>query len=157
MGGTNVVIRAASSLDLALTESLVDAVNAASAAGLTAVIDPHTRRCDDDLAAPEYLVGPARPCPPECLADCVPSAAEVAWTGHVRLYTDESVWTIDLERGRLCRTDPDVDVRFVRARDWVDVIAVHVGPRRLRATLCDGLVVSAPRRHDHRPLEPACA
>jgi len=157
MGGANVVIRAARSLDLALTESLVAAVNAANAAGATAVVDPHTHRCDDQLAAFEHFVTPARPCPDDCRAECRPSAAEVAWTGHMRLYADESVWTIDLERGRLCRTDPGVDVRFVQARDWDDVIAVHVGPNRLRATCRDGLVVSAPRRYDHRPLEPACA
>ncbi len=156
MGGDNLVIRAASAVDLDRTRSLVDAVNAASAAGVTVVIDPHTERCDDGLAAfAERVLVPCRD-----HRTCTPAPAEVASTGCVRLLGDETVWTIDLEGGRLCRTDDVVDLRFVPASAWIDVVAVHVGPQRLRASTNDGRVFSTSRRHggnDRRPQEPVCA
>jgi hypothetical protein len=153
MGGDNVVIRAASAIDLARTRSLVDAVNAASDAGVTVVIDPHTERCDDGLAAlGERVHGPCRDHP-----SCRPAPAEVASTGCVRLFGDATVWTIDLVRGRLCRTDVGVDLRFVAASAWIDVVAVHVGPTRLRATTNDGRVFSTARLHRERPPASRCA
>lgn len=154
MGGENLVIRAASAVDLDRTRSLVDAVNAASASGVTVVIDPHTERCDDRLAALGERV--ATPCVDH--RACQPAPVEVASTGCVRLLGDETVWTVDLERGRLCRTDTSVDLRFVPASAWIDVVAIHVGPRRLRASTNDGRVFSTARRHgDRRPPEPICA
>jgi hypothetical protein len=156
MGGDNLVIRAASAVDLDRTRTLVDAVNAASAAGVTVVIDPHTERCDDVLAAfGERVLVPCRD-----HNACTPAPVEVASSGCVRLLGDDTVWTIDLEGGRLCRTDDAIDLRFVPASAWIDVVAVHVGPRRLRASTNDGRVFSTARRHDdhdRRPHEPVCA
>ncbi len=156
MGGENLVIRAASAVDLDRTRSLVDAVNAASAAGVTVVIDPHTERCDDGLAA--FAERVLVPCTDH--RACLPAPVEVASTGCVRLFGDDTVWTVDLERGRLCRTDGAVDLRFVPASAWIEVVAVHVGPQRLRASTNDGRVFSTARRHDdhdRRPPEPICA
>lgn len=152
MGGDNVVIRAAREIDLERTRSLVDAVNAASDAGVTVVIDPHTERCDDVLAS----LGERAALPCHLHPSCRPAPAQVASTGCVRLLGDDTVWTVDLERGRLCRTEAVVDLRFMSASAWIEVVAVHVGPNRMRATTNDGRVFSTARLHEERSSASVC-
>lgn len=145
MGGTNIVIRASAHVGRSFTTTITDAINAATDADTTVVIDPDPIRCNDTFAAYQD-----RETGPGCTLheSCRPVAADVVATGVVRLRTERRSWLVDVGRGALCQCDGDVDVRFLGPGSWTRVVAICVTPSRLIALLPHGGMVSAGRAHD---------
>jgi hypothetical protein len=143
MGGTNIVIRSTAELDHAYTTSLVAAVNAATDADVDVVIDPHSVRCDDGFASYEH------PRSDRCVEHdrCRPTAAAAVASGVIRVPAESTVWTIDVARGRLCRTDSDIGLRFLGPEAWTRVVAVCITPSRLVALQVGGGTLSERRAH----------
>lgn len=143
MGGANLVIRASSHFDHASTTSLVSAVNAAADADVAVVIDPPSVRCDDVFARYGY----------ERIAECRdhdgcrPASVHVVGSGVIRIAAEQTVWTIDVAHGRLCRSDGPLDVMFLGPEAWTPVVAVCITPSRLVALLLDDAHVSERRAH----------
>lgn len=144
MGGANIVIRASAHTDRAYTATIAEAINAASAADTTVVLDPEPMQCDDTFAAfQEEAVDPACPIHDRCR----PVAADVLRAGVVRLRTERFSWMLDVNASRLCRLDRDTDVRFLSDAAWDRVVALCITPSRLIARLPDGRLLSARRAH----------
>ncbi len=144
MGGTNLLIRATAHVGRSFTTTITDAINAATDAQTTVVLDPEPIRCDDAFAA--YQEGrTSSPC--AIHTSCRPAAADVVAAGIVRLHTERRSWLVDIGRGALCRWDGDVDVRFLGPESWTSVVAVCVTPTRLIALLPHGGMLSAGRAH----------
>jgi hypothetical protein len=144
MGGSNIVIRASAHTDRAYTATIAEAINAASDADTTVVVDPEPMRCDDVFAAYEDGVAES-PC---TIHDrCRPVAADVMRAGVVRLRAERFSWVLDVNRGRLCRLDRNTDVRFLGEEAWQRVVAVCITRSRLVARLPDGRLLSARRAH----------
>jgi hypothetical protein len=143
MGGTNIVIRSTAELDHAYTTSLVAAVNAATDADVDVVIDPHSVRCDDAFASYQH------PRSDMCVEHqrCRPAAAAAVASGVIRIPAESTVWTVDVARGRLCRTDGDIGLRFLGPEAWTRVVAVCITPSRLVALRVGGGTVSERRAH----------
>jgi hypothetical protein len=149
MGGANLVIRASTHFDQASTISLVGAVNAAADADVAVVIDPSTVRCDDEFARYGYeRIADCRD-----HRDCRPDAVEVVGSGIIRIAAERTVWTIDVARGLLCRTDAPLDVRFLGPDAWTPVVAVCVTPSRLVALLRHDAHLSERRAHGSAAVE----
>lgn len=145
MGGTNILIRATAHVGRSFTTTIADAINAATDADTTVVIDPDPIPCGDDFAAYHDTSSPSA-----CtLHDpCRPAAAEVAAAGIVRLRTERRAWLLDVGNGALCQHDGEIDVRFLGPDSWMRVVAVCVTPSRLIALLPHGGLLSASRAHD---------
>jgi hypothetical protein len=144
MGGANIVIRANSHVDHGYTTTLAEAINAATEADTSVVVDPAPIRCDDKFAA--YVDGsPTTPCSvhPSCRA----VAAEVVAAGVVRLRTERRSWLIDVSNGRMCHLDGHINLRFLSDQAWTRVVAVCVTPSRLIALMPNGRLLSARRAH----------
>jgi hypothetical protein len=144
MGGQNIVLRASAHADRAYTATIAEAINAASDADTTVVVDPAPIRCDDLFAA--YHEGVVEPA---CAIHdrCRPVAAEVMRAGVVRLRTERDSWMLDVNGGRLCRLGRHTDVRFIGDEAWERVVAVCITRSRLVARLPDGRLLSARRAH----------
>jgi hypothetical protein len=145
MGGTNILIRATAHVGRSFTATIADAINAATDADTTVVIDPEPIPCDDSFAAYTDTGAAA-----ECTVhdSCRPVAAEVVAVGIVRLRTERRSWLVDVAKGVLCRCDGDVDVRFLGPESWTRVVAICITPSRLIALLPHGGMLSAGRAHD---------
>ncbi|MFZ9016486.1 MAG: hypothetical protein ACO23O_05795 [Ilumatobacteraceae bacterium] len=146
MGGGNLLVRTAPSIDRDDTVCLVDVINAAGETGTVVVVDPYPVPCDD-LFAGEPLADDAADCPEHL--ECTPAAATVAGVGVVRLQAESAWWMLDVAAGRLCRTSRRVEPCFVPVDQWTEVVAVAVTPTRLRALTADGMVITRYRAHGH--------
>ena len=144
MGGDNLVIRACAHTDRAYTATIAEAINAATDADTTVVVDPESIRCDDMFAAYHESVVD-RVC--DLHQPCRPVAADVVRLGVVRLRTEAFSWILDVNAGRLCRLDRRTDFRFLGADAWERVVAVCITRSRLIARLPDGRLLSARRAH----------
>ena len=144
VSGQNVVIRANAHVDRAYTTSLADVINAAANTNTCVVIDPEPIRCDDRFAAYE-AAGADRTCPQH--PACRPADAEVATAGVVRIRAENTVWLIDVCKGRFCQTNSDLDLRFLGDAAWRSLVAVCVTPTRLIALGPHGELTSARRAH----------
>jgi hypothetical protein len=142
--GPNVVIRSTSDVDQAYTASLADVINAAASTETCVVIDPAPIPCDDAFAAYE-ATATDRSCGVH--EGCRPSAAEAAAAGVVRLHAECTVWLIDVGKGRFCRMDDSLDLRFLDEKAWRPLVAVCITPTRLIALGTDGNLTSARRAH----------
>lgn len=152
ISGPNVVVRATAHIDRAYTTSLADVINAASDTHTCVVIDPEPIRCDDTFAAYQRP-DKDRSC---TLHDtCRPVGAEVAMAGVVRIPAQDTVWLIDVSKGRLCQVDHSVDPRFLSHDAWTPIVAVSVTPTRLTALNTNGTQSSAARAHPARHGSPA--
>jgi hypothetical protein len=141
MGGPNLVIRATAHVDRAYTASLAEVLNAASATDTSVVIDPDPIRADDSFVqfrADDPLTTRSR-------ADGQPVPVEAVAVGVVRIRAERSTWLVDVGHGRCCRTDVDVDVRFLGDDAWTPIVAVCVTPTSLVALGVDGCLLSADR------------
>ena len=149
----HLVIRAPTDLDLEMTEVLLVAAASAVAAGSTAMVD-----LDPDTASDELL---ARR-PQRHVTTCVTGnggPVSVLGAGYVRLTTYDACWTIDLSRGRLCRSDDAIDPHFVGPDDWIPIQALWVAPTNVTALTNDGTYLSTiaewTTRHPARHPAPA--
>ena len=133
----HLVIRRPDQLDIHLTLVLVDAVAAALRGGSTVMIDLDPETESGDLVA----IGPSAGADPVTPIDG--TAASVLGPGCVSVSTGESLWTIDLSRSRLFRSDTAVDPAFVAADDWMSVRAVWLTCTSITALSVDGRYVSA--------------
>jgi hypothetical protein len=145
MGGSNILIRATAHVGRSFTATIADAINAATDADTTVVIDPEPIRCDDSFAAYDDD-GVGAGC--SVHESCRPVAADVVATGIVRLRTERRSWLVDVGRGVMCQCDGDVEVRFLGPESWTRVVAICITPTRLIALLPHGGMVSAGRAHD---------
>ncbi len=124
-------------VDLEMTEVLVMAAASAVTSGATVMIDldPHT--ASDELVARRPLSAVGTNC---VTGDGGPVSILAA--GYVRLATRDAFWTIDLARGRLCRSDVAVDPHFFAPSDWTHVQALWVTPMEVTALTIDGIYLS---------------
>lgn len=124
-------------LDLEMTEVLVVAAASAVTSGAAVMIDLDPDTASDELVArrPLSAVG----------ANCVTAEGgpvSILGAGYVRLATRDSLWTIDLARGRLCRSDVAVEPHFVATSDWTHIHALWVTPMEVTALTSDGIYLS---------------
>jgi hypothetical protein len=144
MGGSNIVIRAAPHADRWYTATIADAINAATDADTSVVVDPAPIRCDDVFAAYQEDVID-RACTAH--AGCAPVPAVVVAAGVVRLRSERDSWLVDVSNGRLCRLDRNTDLRFIGQQAWTRVVAVCITRSRLIAQLPDRRLYAARRAH----------
>ena len=137
MSEDHVVICPPAHLDLETTEVLVVAAASAVTSGSTVLIDLDPETTSDELIA-------RRPLSDDVLT-CVTSESgpvRVLGAGFVSLATRDAHWTIDLTRGRLCRSDGAVDPHFVVSGNWTPVQALWVTSANVTAPTTDGTYLS---------------
>ncbi|BAN02834.1 hypothetical protein [Ilumatobacter coccineus] len=154
MFGEHLVICPPERLDLETTEVLVVAAASAVAAGSTVMID-----LDPDTASDELIARrPLSTTVPPCIGDDG-GAVVVIGAGMVRLAARDVVWTLDLDNGRMYRSDEAIDPYFVRPGDWTALQALWVSPTHVNALTVDGRHLSALAAwtlpHAGRPAVPA--
>ena len=150
----HLVICAPTDLDLEMTEVLVVAAASAVATGSTLMIDLDPDTASDELIARRPLSNVTTTC---ITADGGP--VSVLGAGYVRLTTCDACWTIDLSRGRLCRSDDAIDPHFVGPDNWTPIQALWVAPTHVTALTNDGKYVSTlvAWAVEHQPMRPALA
>ena len=150
----HLVICAPTDLDLEMTEVLVIAAASAVATGSTVMVDLDPDTASDELIARRPQSNVTRTC---ITGDGGP--VSVLGAGYVRLTTCDACWTIDLGRGRLCRSDDAIDPHFVGADDWTPIQALWVAPTNVTALTNDGTYLStiAEWTTQHPPRRPAPA
>lgn len=148
------VIHAPTQLDLEMTEVLVIAAACAVAAGSSVMIDLDPATASEELIARRPLSMVATNC---VTGDAGPVG--VLGAGYVRLATRDAHWTIDLARGRLCRSDDAIEPHFVGPDDWIQIQALWVTQTSVTALANDGTYLStlAAWTIRHRPTRPSPA
>lgn len=131
------VICPPSHLDLELTEVLVVAAASAVTSGATVMIDLDPETASDELIARRPVSAAGTRC-----VSSVGGPVGIPCAGHVRLATRDAHWTIDLVRGRLCRSDAAIDPHFVGPSDWTRIQALWVTPTDVTALTADGTYLS---------------
>ena len=124
-------------LDLEMTEVLVVAAASAVTSGATVMIDLDPNTASDVLIA-------RRPVSKFC-ERCVRSdggPVGILGPGYVRLETRDAHWTIDLNQGRMCRSDHAIDPHFVGSGDWTRIQAIWATPTDVTALTIDGTYLS---------------
>ena len=150
----HLVVRAPTDLDLEMTEVLVAAAASAVATGSTVMIDVGPDTASDELIARRPLSNATTTCITGSGGPVI-----VLGAGHVRLATSDAYWTIDLGRGRLCRSEDAVDPHFVGPENWTPIQALWVAPTHVTALTDNGTYLStlAEWTIQHRPRHPAPA
>lgn len=150
----HLVVCAHADLDLEMTEVLVIAAASAVTTGSTVMIDLDPDTASDELNAHRPLTALDASC---ITGDGGP--VSVLGAGRVQLATRDAHWTIDLTRGRLCRSDDAIDPSFVGPDDWTPVQALWVSPTSVTALTNDGTYLStlAEWTIERRPRRPAPA
>ncbi len=129
----HLVMSAPDQFDIEMTEVLVIAAASAVAAGSTVMIDLDPDTASDELLARRPLTDAAAP-----YVANEGGPVEILGAGYVRLATRDAHWTIDLARGRLCRSQDAIDPHFVRSDAWTQVQAVWVSQTSVVALTADG-------------------
>ncbi len=150
----HLVICAPAHLDLEMTAVLVIAAASAVAAGASVMID-----LDPDTASEEII---ARRPLSMVVAHCVTGEGGpvgVLGAGYVRLATRDAHWTIDLARGRLCRSADEIEPHFVGPDDWTHIQALWLTQTSVTALTRDGTYLStrAAWTIRHRSTRPVLA
>ena len=150
----HLVICAPPHLDLEMTKVLVIAAASAVACGSTVMIDLDPATASDELIARRPLSAVATNC---VTRDGGP--VDVLGAGYVRLTTRDAHWTIDIEHGRLCRSNDAIEPHFVGLDDWTHIRALWVTQTNVTALTNDGTYLStfAAWTIQHRPKRPTPA
>lgn len=129
----HLVLCAPEQINLEMTELLVVAAASAVASGSTVMIDLDPDTASGDLIARRPLGVLDTSC---VTRDGGP--VTVLGAGAVRLTTRDAYWTIDLDQGRLCRSDNPVHTQFVAPEAWIRIQALWVSPEHVTALTHDG-------------------
>ncbi|MFT4618098.1 MAG: hypothetical protein ACI9DE_002377 [Halioglobus sp.] len=132
----HLVICAPPHLDLEMTNVLVIAAASAVGCGSTVMIDLDPDTASDELIALRPLSTFASN------RTCESGPADVLGPGYVQLTTRDGHWTIDLGRGRLCRSNDPIAPHFVGLDDWTDICALWVTPTKVTALANDSTYLS---------------
>lgn len=147
----HLVISPPDRIDLDSTGVLVMAAASAVASGSTVMIDLDPQTHSDELVARRPTGDQAASC---AIAEGGP--VSVLGPGYIRLAVLHGYWTIDLTRGRLFRSQDEIQPHFIGAGDWSDIQALWVSPHSLTALAGDGTYLSThaawtvERRRQHR-------
>jgi hypothetical protein len=144
MGGANIVIRSSAAIDRASTDALAHAVNSAVKTRSVVVIDPEQVPCDAAVTASAVPTSEI-----DCHEheQCRPEDIEAVADGVLRIAGEQTSWTIDVGAGRFCRSDGEIDVRFIEPAAWTPMVAVWITPTKVSALTTAGSLVSGTRAH----------
>ncbi len=123
--------------DLDLTLVLIDATEAAVRGGLSVMVDL------DPAAESRELYAAGLSATAGGSAPSAGGSVALLGPGCVRVRTVESIWTIDLSRGRMFRSDSAIDPFFVTPEAWTSVRAIWLSCASVMALTADGSYLSA--------------
>jgi len=133
MSAESLVISPGSQLDLDATSALVSATAAAVSSGLTVMVDLDPDTPSDDLVAhgPVHVTTTTMLHRPG-------NGVQVLGAGYVRLDMVDAMWTIDLDRRRLFRSEKPIDPYFVAEARWTPIRALWVNCETVTALDANG-------------------
>lgn len=133
MSDESLVVSPGSPLDLDATNVLVSVTATAVLSGITVMIDLDPCTPSDDLVAHGPVSARMK-----TILRRPGSGVRVLGAGRVRLEMVDAMWTIDLDRCRLFRSEKPIDPYFVSDDQWTPIRALWVNCETVTALDASG-------------------